>query len=302
LKLNQDLEPERPVKVQEEKPSKRGRKPKESDKITEEDHALLDDGVTTPNEVAEKRGIKRTTVDNARRRRREKLSIKMNMKPADSTLPQTEGDISQSNNFENPDEQGGTNVGGVPDATEALKGMYSFLDTMLVVTSTMTKGRLEYTKLSQEEIDRLAVTSNQSPHLRQFAQNDNLSGIVIAGTIIGTFGSHLKFNLEKRHDEKKALENKCECKKCLEAPRISKDEIDTILETEMKVNDIPKNVQKTPEEVIAQNTAKPTIDESVEFNESLPSIVPDTNISKDRYESTPEYVLPKTNDAGEIVE
>ena len=291
MKLNQDIEVEKPVKAKKET---RGRKPKESDKILEEDYENLDEGTTTVNEVAEKRGIKRSTVDNGNRRRREKLMIKLEMKKADSPLPDTgKGDIS-SNNFENPDEQSPQGAGIPADATEALKGMYSFLDTMLVVTSTMTKGRLEYTKLTTEEIDRLAVTSNQSPHLRNFAQNENLSGIVIAGTIIGTFGSHLKFNLEKRHDEKKALENKCECPKCLEAPKISKDDIETILNTEMKVNDIPHNVQKTPEEVIAQNTKK-----DVEFNDNLP--IQESDISKDRYEASPEYVVPKTNDAGEKI-
>ena len=292
MKLNQDIEVEKPVKAKKET---RGRKPKESDKILEEDYENLDEGVTTVNEVAEKRGVKRSTVDNGNRRRREKLSIKMEMKKADSTLPETKGADVSANNFENPDEQN-PQGGGIPaDATEALKGMYSFLDTMLVVTSTMTKGRLEYTKLTTEEIDRLAVTSNQSPHLRNFAQNENLSGIVIAGTIIGNFGSHLKFNLEKRHDEKKALENKCECPKCLEgaklAPDISKKDIEEILNTEMKVNDIPHNVQKTPEEVIKQNT------QDVEFNDAIPK----SDMLKDRYEASPEYVVPKTNDAGEKI-
>lgn len=296
MKLSEEpIEVEKP-QIQKEK---RGRKPKESDKILEEDYVNLDEGVTTPAEVAEKRGIKRSTVDNGNRRRREKLSIKMEMKKADSTLPKTEGDISQNNNFENPDDSNPAQGGGIPaDATEALKGMYSFLDTMLVVTSTMTKGRLEYTKLTTEEIDRLAVTSNQSPHLRNFAQNDNLSGIVIAGTIIGTFGSHLKFNLEKRHDEKKALENKCECPKCLDgvkiAPTTLDEGVEELLKSEMKVNDVPINVQKTPEEVIAQNTNK-----DVEFNDTLPT-EPRT-VLDDQFEATPEYVIPKTNDAGELV-
>jgi hypothetical protein len=283
---------ERPIINDNSKTYKKGKKPKEADKILPEDNQNLDDGVTTPAEVAEKRGIKRSTVDNSQRRRREKLSIKMEMKKADSTLPDVKSTDSQSNNFENPDEQSPQGSGGVPDATEALKGMYSFLDTMLVMTSTLTKGRIEYTKLNEEELTRLAVTSNQSPHLRNFAINENLSGIVIAGTIIGTFGAHLKFNLEKRHDEKKALNNLCECPKCLEAPKISKSEIDEILKGEMKVNDVPINVQKTPEEVIAQNTKK-----DVEFNDTLP--VEPRTVLDDQFEATPEYIIPKTNDAGE---
>ena len=294
LKISEAPE-ERPIINEDKtyaKPAKKGRKPKESDKILPEDNENLDNGVTTPAEVAEKRGIKRSTVDNSQRRRREKLSIRMDMKKADTTLPDVKASDSQSNNFENPDEQSPTGVGGVPDATEALKGMYSFLDTMLVMTSTLTKGRVEYTKLEEEELNRLAVTSNQSPHLRNFAINENLSGIVIAGTIIGTFGAHLKFNMVKRHDEKKALENKCECEKCEEARKNAptQDEIQTIIDS-VKVNDVPViPTAKTPEEVIAQNT-KPKVNADVDFNEALPKTVLD-----DQFEATPEYILPTDNE------
>jgi hypothetical protein len=98
--------------------------------------------------------------------------------------------------------------------------------------------------------------------------------------------------MTKRHDEKKALDNKCECPKCLEKPtEPTKSEIDTILESEMKVNQVPTPAQMTPQEVIDQNTKK-----DVEFNDTIePRTVLD-----DQFEASPEYVLPKDNNGNPL--
>lgn len=179
------------------KKSKAGRKPIHAQKITEEDFQNLEEGITTRTEVAQQKQIPVGAVDNALHTKRSKLKLTFENKKADPNLSNAQNlkeqasieEIQQSNLAQNQ----------IPlDATEQLKGMWQFMDTVLQMTNMLTKGQIEYSKLSDEELNRLATVSNGSTFMRKVATQEGLSGLIIVGTIVGTFGSHIKFNFKKK--------------------------------------------------------------------------------------------------------
>jgi hypothetical protein len=256
-----------------------GRKAKHSNKISDEDMSNMDQGITTPKEVADKNQIPVQSVHN--KRHREKLKLSFKSKQADPSV------TSESNqpNIISPEQQSPqeANQGGniIPlDATEALKGIWTFADTILFMVAHLSKGQIEYTKLDSTEIESLATVCNQSPFMRKLATQEGLSALIIAGTIISVFSGHIKFNFtSKKHKKDDA---NCKCDDCRKLK---------ILEKELKQAEFDESKKKE----LINNVPIVSVDE-------VPNLLnpdkPTDEILRDRIKSssslneTGEYTLP----------
>jgi len=269
-----------------------GRKPKESDLITNDDLKNLEDGITTNKEIADRHGIKRQTVDNKVHRKKLKLSFQN--KSADPNISKESIDspqvLTSPQTTEQVEAQGG-GVSAVPiDATPALKGMWQFVDTMLVMASTLSKGSIEYDKLTDEELDRLATVCNQSPFMRKLALQEGLSGLIIVGTIIGTFGSHIKFKLKKRH-KKNDINCMCDdCKKLRVLEKKLKETTESEVLKKEAINNVPITAFKEPKtiEKRAEEIKDTILDQNKENDQYLRNKLVDSNT----FNATDEYKLP----------
>ena len=202
------------MSIESNKPKRVGRHGKHSEKILDEDLNNLDEGITTSQEVADKRGVPVNAVSNKLHRRKEKLKLSFKKKVLNvNEIP--EGDYAKEGISDSYKEQGVQEVAPILDTKAALKGLWQFVDTAFVMGASMSKGTIEYEKLSDEKLNTLAETCNQSEAMQKLASAGGLSTLVIVGTIIGTFGTAIKYHPNKRHDAKKALQNLCECNKCL---------------------------------------------------------------------------------------
>jgi len=274
----------------EDSPKKRGRKPKESDLITNEDLKNLDEGITTNKEIADKHGIKRQTVDN--KVHRKKLKLTFENKQADPNISKESVDSPQVLTSPQTTDQVEGGVSAIPvDATPALKGMWQFVDTMLVMASTLSKGSIEYEKLKDEELDRLATVCNQSPFMRKLALQEGLSGLIIVGTIIGTFGSHIKFNLKRRH-KKNDINCMCDdCKKLRVLEKKLKATTESEVLKEKAINNVPTTAFNEPKtiEKRAEQIKEEILDQNKENDQYLRNKV----VGSDTFNATDEYKLPE---------
>ena len=258
-----------------------GRKPTESKKITDEDMSNLDEGITTPKDVASNRGVKVGTVHN--KQHRAKLKINFENKQAD---PNITSQNTLQDNTSQPPTQTPLQDNGVPlDATQAIKGMLQFVDLGLRMSDTLTKGRIEYEGCSDEELQNCAEVTNQSQMAKRIATQEGLSALIIVGTLVGTFGKHLKYHAPKKH---KPNDDKCECEKC----KKKNEDLEIIqklgnIKKNQPINDVVPPPKKSASEVIDQNTKiKERAEEIKKQVQEKPRIV-------DSFEATPEYQLPK---------
>lgn len=265
------------MKILENTPKKTvGRKPKHSDKINNEDLQNLNDGITTPKEVAEKHAIPVNAVHN--KVHRQKLKLSFQNKEADPKISSQAPPVLETETQSPQDANIAT--GGIPlDATEALRGIWAFTDSMLAMVSYLSKGQIEYTKLDSTELDTLASACNQSPFMRKLATQEGLSVIIIVGTIISVFGRHIKFNLKKKHNKDNA---DCKCDDCRKIKLLEKELIEVekskAKQKEM-INNVPSTAFNEPPEALNEN--KPT-DE----------LLREKALNSDAYNESKEYKLP----------
>lgn len=258
-----------------------GRKPTEAQKITPDDINNLKEGLTTPKDVAQIRGIKRQTVDNKLHR----LKVEFENKQADpnitsqNTLKDSQG-LPPQNTMPLQDN-------GVPlDATEAIKGMLQFIDLGLRMSDTLSKGRIEYEGCSDEELTNCAKVTNTSAIARRIATQEGLSALIIVGTLVGTFGKHLKYHPPLKH---KPNDENCKCQRC-EQKNKDLEAIQKlgVIKKNSEINDVPPDVLPTPTEVIDQNTKDSIKDRAEEIVQDHK----EQSRFDDQFIATKEYKLP----------
>ena len=268
------------IMSQKKNDKKVGRKPTESKKITDEDMSNLDEGITTPKDVAENRGVKVGTVHN--KQHRAKLKINFENKQADPNI--TSQNTLQDNTSQPPTQTPLQNDGVPLDATQAIKGMLQFIDLGLRMSDTLSKGRIEYDGCSDEELQNCAEVTNQSQMARRIATQEGLSALIIIGTLVGTFGKHLKYNPPKKH---KPNDDNCDCNKC----KKKNEELELIqklgnVKKNQPINDVVPPPKKSAQEVIEQNVKREQIEKRAEeIKDNQPRIA-------DTFEATPEYKFP----------
>ena len=83
---------------------------------------------------------------------------------------------------------------------------------VLKLMSVMSRGKLEYTTVPDDELDKLTELTKNDQGVQKVANIQGLSSMIVVGSIAHTFGSRMKIVKEEKH---KKDDPKCQCKKCI---------------------------------------------------------------------------------------
>lgn len=231
---------------------------KYSDKIPETDIESVIEGTATTQQIAEKNNVPSSAVDNKKRRtvEKKKLSVGFAGFGADKGLPDNKV---LTNNATDDSKQP---VQEVPlDATQALKGFWSMVDMMLRSAGWLTKGQLEYTPLTEKDIQELAEVSNTNAGMRKLATFQGVDYFTVIGYAGLKFAPRIKMNLKPKHDDKAAKEMKCNCEEC-------KKKIEKAKEIYLKLKEQNvKQVDQTDKKLVEQKTE---VEKVVELEATTP--------------------------------
>ena len=245
---------------------KTGKKPKVN--IPEGDLKNLDEGIVSPKDLAEKHGVTSNTVSILKHKR--KLKTSMQLKLADQAIANKQKLTNEQVQVNPPSLQ----VEKVYDYDTLVRGLWSGVDSILILVASLSRGQIVYERLTEDEIDKLTNASKNNTFIQKISTIDQLGTLILIGTIAVVFRGKLKLVHKHKEDDPK-----CKCEKCkLERKEIKQiDEKTAVIEkegdkVELIVNElhtdqpnaqfdsnglkIEQNIQtrqKTEQEVLEQN-------------------------------------------------
>jgi hypothetical protein len=205
--------------------------------VPEEELEALDNNVMSSQELGEKYSQPRSYFDNVKHRR--KLKTSFALKTADPSMSnnQVKDSVPQ---MEVPSAQGQL---GAPQINYhvAVKGLYKGADSIFKIMSVMSRGQVEYTNVTDQQLEDLASVTENDQAIQKIATMGGVSTIVTVGSILGTFGGQFKIKKKIKHDSKNPA---CKCAKC----NVFKED----------------TAEPKPEDVISVENIKPVIPEQEE--------------------------------------
>jgi len=208
--------------------------------LSDEDAKALDEGSANIKELATKYNTNPQTMYNIKRSR--KLKTSMELVDPDPQIKST--DLSKS-----------SGLGGdiAPKSAESIlpekktvdydtlvSGLWSALDGMCILISTMSRGKMEYKKLTTNEITLLTNSTKNNSWIQKLSSMGQVSNIVMFGTIAMVFKDRFKFKKEDKHNNK---DPNCKCKKCESDRNKESEQLET--EKELSFEEMAKKEQES---------------------------------------------------------
>lgn len=250
-----------------------GRKAKVN--VPEEELKALDNNEVTPKDLGEKYEQPRSYFDNIKHRR--KLQTSFSLKTADASMS---NDQMKQQTPELAQDQTAQGTLGAPQINyhTAVKGLYKGADSIFKLVAVMSKGQLEYTSVSDQQLEDLATVTENDAMIQKVATMGGVSTIVTVGSILGTFGGQFKVKKKIKHDAKNPL---CKCDRC--------EKLRSVFDKD-NAEPLPEDLKN--EEITEITNVKPVI----------PEVEEKANNEKMASEIKEAFADKKTNSAGMIIE
>jgi hypothetical protein len=245
-----------------------GRKAKTQ--ISEEDLTALDSNEVGAKELSEKYGVDNQYIHNIKHKRKLKTNFKLNL--ADQAMS-TEGAVTASENnlisSDQEQQEGSPEAPHIPQAPQidpaiAVKGLYKGADMVLKLMAVMSRGKLKYTNVPDDELDKLTELTKNDQGVQKVANIQGLSSIIVVGSIAHTFGSRMELVKEEKH---KKDDLNCKCKTCVKNRK-------SIEEQAKEIKEIVNITKTDPVEKILEKEV-PVIEPIVSSNLSETAVTED---------------------------
>jgi hypothetical protein len=204
--------------------------------VPEEELTALDNNELNAKDLAQKYEQPRSYFDNLKHKR--KLKTSFELKTADQSMSNQQ--MKQPDLNQNTPQEG-AEVAPQINYHMAVKGLYKGADSIFKIMAVMSRGQIEYIGCNDQELEDLANITENDPVIQKVSTFGGVSTVVTISSIVGTFGSKVKFVKKVKHDPNNI---DCKCKKCESLRKVF--EKDTVNPDE-KVTDIT-NVRRNIEE------------------------------------------------------
>lgn len=208
----------------------KGSKNKPKIPISEEDKKALADNTLSPQQMAEKYNAPIDQIYNIKNK--QKLSVSYSLKEPQTNLRDLDNkQIIPSQSIAIQD-----NITPQINYDDQVNSLWSSIDMIFGLVAIVSRGKIEYTPLTKEEIQKLTNATKTNGIIQRVSSEGGLSNILMVGTVLFIFKNKIKIVKSDKEDKKvshKSESHKSEVKE--EKPNLSEEDFANIDEEMNKI-------------------------------------------------------------------